>query len=702
MKLADHVQIIKELIEKSFDKEFSKLGIMSSSKKDASTLPANLLNKREKFENILDSHEKEMGSYEKGRERAIDELTFTLFNRIAAIKVMEAKELFPPIITKSAEHGNRSFGHKVWLEENPNMMSADFEGIRDYIIYAFDNLGETLPLYNKRYPYALLPDVVSLNDIIEKFNLIEKDKDIENNIWANDDILGWLYENYNNDKKKNFSDSEEKTEYDKVSLQSQFYTPRWVVEFLVNNSLGKLYMEMYPDSKIGQKFKIANLNDGIKKEAKPITEFKTIDPACGSGNFLLYTFDLLYELYQDQINNYGLDIEEKDIPQLIIENNIYGVDLDDRAIQLAQLGLFIKAKTKRKAIRNLSFNVVSSSFYLPDYDKVSNIFNSQDFIYFDQQELIKNVWDDLKYAYKFGSLIRINEHFENKIKTLKDKYNQKGYLQQNIFETQAIQQHMKFEENFFENLENAVSNYAEGSSNTFLCKKTSDAIKFLKILTTKFDVATANPPYTDGANFGADLKHFVETNYKKPQNFSTNLYSVFIKRCFELINKNGKMALVHPPTFMYIKTFEDTRKFILDNTTISLFVEWGYLGMFSQTARVDSAMYIFDKSRPVLDSTFIKLNDLYEGKRYDALINIYDDLYTKKQNERLYKLSQEKLKQIKSYPFIYWISDEFRNKISSDPIDEILKVRQGIATGNNNKCLRFWFEILENQDTDIK
>src|SRR5574344_2506605 len=202
---------------------------MSSSKKDASSIPANLLNKREKFENILDSHEKEMGSYEKGRERAIDELTFTLFNRIAAIKVMEAKELFPPIITKSAEHGNRSFGHKVWLEENPNMMSADFEGIRDYIIYAFDNLGETLPLYNKRYPYALLPDVVSLNDIIEKFNLIEKDYDIENNIWASDDILGWLYENYNNDKKREFKDSNEKTEFGKVSLQSQFYTPRWVV-----------------------------------------------------------------------------------------------------------------------------------------------------------------------------------------------------------------------------------------------------------------------------------------------------------------------------------------------------------------------------------------------------------------------------------------------------------------------------------------
>ena len=694
MKLADHVQIIKELIEKSFDKEFSKLGIMSSSKKDVSTIPSNLLNKREKFENILDSHEKELGSYEKGRERAIDELTFTLFNRIAAIKVMEAKELFPPIITKSAEHGNRSFGHKVWLEENPNMMSADFEGIRDYIIYAFDNLGETLPLYNKKYPYALLPDVVSLNDIIEKFNSVEKDSDIDDNVWASDDILGWLYESYNNDKKQQLKESGEKTEYNNVSIQSQVYTPRWVVEFLVNNSLGKLYMEMYPDSKIGQKFKIANLDDGVKKEPKPITEFKTIDPACGSGNFLLYTFDFLYELYQDQIDNYGLDIDEKDIPKSIIENNIYGIDLDDRAIQLAQLGLFIKAKTKRRTVKNLNFNVVSSSFFLPNYEKVSNIFNSQDFVYADQQEIIQNLWDDLKYAYKFGSLIRINEHFDNKIKSIKEKYN--NTVQRNLFDAHSIEQHEQFVYDLFNNLEKAVSKYAESSSNTFLCQKTSDAIKFLKILTTKFDIATANPPYTASASYGNDLKEFTKKNYKKPDDFSANLYSCFIKRCFELLHKNGKMSLVHPPTFMYIKDFLEVRDFILNNLTINLFVEWGYLGMFNPAARVDSAMYIFDKSKPKINSVFIKLNDMYEGHRYVAFCEIYNSLLNNKTNNRLFIINQKKLSDITFSPFIYWISDEFREKISNKLIDEVLNIKQGLATGDNNRFLRYHWEVNKN------
>lgn len=700
MKLADHVQIIKELIEKSFDKEFSKLGIMSSLKKDANTIPANLLKKREKFETILDSHEKEMGSYEKGRERAIDELTFTLFNRIAAIKVMEAKGLFPPIITKSEEHGNRSFGHKVWLEENPNMISADFEGIRDYIIYAFDNLGETLPLYNKKYPYALLPDVVSLNDIIEKFNSVESDTDIENNIWASDDILGWLYESYNLIKKKNFKDSGEKTEYDKVSLQSQFYTPRWVVEFLVNNSIGKMYMEMYPDSNIKHKFKIANLDTCTPKTPKPITEFKAIDPACGSGNFLLYIFDLLYELYLDQIDNYGLNIDIDEVPQLIVENNIFGVDLDDRAVQLAQLGLYIKVKSKKRRIKNLNFNVVSSAFFLPDYDKVSDIFNSQDFVYADQQDLINSMWEDLRHAYKYGSLIRINEHFDNKIQAIKEKYN-KNLVQGNLFDTYAIQKHEQFEKELFANLELAVNKYAESSTDIFLCQKTVDAIKFLKILTTKYDVITANPPYTASADFGKDLKSFIDKNYKITDcKFNANLYGAFIKRGFELLTNNGYIGMIHPYTFMYLSDFNDVRKFILKNSNINILVELDIGGVFKD-ANLEPVMYILEKNSKNDIATIIDLKPFIGlSNKQEIFENLFEGYLNKSKDENVYILNQNKLKSIKNSPFLYWISENFREKFKDATLDDYIDIKQGCATGENDRFLRGFWEVAKETITE--
>lgn len=392
MKLSEHVTKLRTLIESAFDKQFALLGIGTTKKLELDKLPNELHSKRRRFEEMLENHIGETGSYEHAREKLMDELTFTLFNRIAAVKVMEAANLFPPIMTKQAEHGDRSFGHKVWLEMKPNMHREELEGIREYIKYAFNELSETLPLYSRNYPYALLPDVISLNEIIDAFNEVEKDPQAGADIWHSDDILGWLYESYNNARKAAFKESKAKIEYDKVSLQSQVYTPRWVVQFLVENSLGKLYLEIYPGSEIKNRYKIANAPKTQERDYKPLHEIKLIDPACGSGNFLLYAFDLFYELYIDQIENYGAEYDEDDIPQLIIENNLHGIDLDDRAVQLAQLGLYIKARKKRRSVGNLKFNIVSSDFYLPDYEVVKHIFEKGSKLDKNQKELIADIW----------------------------------------------------------------------------------------------------------------------------------------------------------------------------------------------------------------------------------------------------------------------------------------------------------------------
>jgi len=337
MKLSEHVDKLRTLIEATFDKEFARLGIGATKVIDPEKLPRELHAKRQRFDEMLQNHIGETGSYPQGREKLVDELTFTLFNRLAAVKVMEAAALFPPVLTKQPEHGDRSFGHKAWLEINQHMRSEELEGIREYLKHAFDELGDILPLYNKAYPYALLPDAISLGEIIDAFNTVEKDTQVGTDIWQSDDVLGWMYESYNNVKKKAHKDSEDKTEYNKVSLQSQVYTPRWVVQFLVENSLGKLYLEMYPDSDIKRHYKIANAPQTQERKPKSLHEIKAIDPACGSGNFLLYAFDFFYVLYVDQIENYGADYDENDIPKLIIENNLHGIDLDDRAIQWPNL-----------------------------------------------------------------------------------------------------------------------------------------------------------------------------------------------------------------------------------------------------------------------------------------------------------------------------------------------------------------------------
>lgn len=700
MKLSEHVDKLRRLIEGAFDNQLVRLGFGKSQVIDADRLPEEIRHKREKIEIVLKNHIDETGNYEKGREKLVDELAFTLFNRLAAVKVMEAASLFPPILTKHPEHGNRSFGHKQWLEIRPDMRDEELEGIREYIKYAFDELGESLPLYNRSYPYALLPDTIRLNEIIDAFNVVEKDEQIENEIWQNYDVIGWMYESYNNAKKEEFKRSRAKVEYDKVSLKSQTYTPRWVVQFLVENSLGKIYLEMHPDSKIKDRYKIPNAPNVRIREPKPLHELKLIDPACGSGNFLLYAFDFFYELYLDQIQNYGAYYNKADIPKLIIENNLHGIDLDDRAVQLAQLGLFIKAKKKQKTIDELKFKVVSSDFFLPEYEEVQEIFESVSTNRYrldeSQKELIRSIWSDLKYAYKFGSLIRVGERLDAKLKDLEAKQASK---QQRLIPYVEIEEHKVFASDFFKNLKTAVEQYAKTEGNSFLTSKTRDAITFLELLTTEYDVATTNPPYTDSADFGPELKKFLEENYKKPCQFHTNLYATFIKRCYEMTGKNGKIAMIHPHTFMFIKTFEDVRKFIIEKTHIDIMVDFGLdrVNLFGSEILLEATFYVLSKSTSKVDGVYFNLTtNLQEKYKKEKFLEALEDYVTGKTNERVYSLSQPKLKTIKSWPFIYWISNEFRQTFKKDSVKDLLKNCQGLATANNNRFLRFWWEVSSN------
>ena len=457
----------------------------------------------------------ETGTVADAYEKLVEELTFTLFNRLAALKVMEAHTLHPEMVTRRESHGGRSFAHLAWLEQNPNARNEEAEGLLPFLEYQLQKLSSDIPLFSPQHPYHLLPTALELLQIINSFNSVEDDEDVKktihqpithhpslitNNpslithhqspitIWQSDDVLGWLYESYNNYKKAAHKASGDKTEYNKVSIQSQVYTPRWVVQFLVDNSLGKLYLEMYPDSEIRHKYKIANAavsnsslavsspqspitNTPITNHQSPITrkplhEIRMIDPSTGSGNFLLYGFDLYYDLYIDQIENYGADYNESDIPKLIIENNLYGVDLDDRAIQLAQLGLYIKAKRKKRTSKVNHFNIVSSDFFLPTYEEVKEMFEDGN-VGDRERNIIADLWEDLQNAHKFGSLIRLEEKMNHKWFGTKQKKDPNQFV---LFEEQNVDEYESFRTNFFTNLQKAVAQNTAKQVQTFLTR----------------------------------------------------------------------------------------------------------------------------------------------------------------------------------------------------------------------------------------
>lgn len=688
MKLPEQVLKIRKMIHTAFLNRFEKLGLYETTQKPIAEIESDQLQKRQALETILANHlEENQGNYPEARFQAIDECTFTLFNRIAAIKVMESRELFPEIIKQRVENGNRSFAHTAWLEEHPEERSAEREGLKSFLRDEFDRLGDDLYLFNQDYPYALLPTADELYRIIDAFNQVEEDADCGVDTWRNDDILGWLYESYNAIEKEQLKASGVKTEFDKVSLQSQVYTPKWVVKFLVDNSLGKLYLEMFPDSALRENYKIANVPTHSVRHSQPLEELKLIDPACGSGNFLLYAFDLFYDMYVDQMEHYNADYSRREIPRLIIERNLHGIDLDERAVQIAQLGLYIKARTHRgRSVRK--YNVIASHFILPEYEEVKEYFEAGEHYDDRKKTIMCDIWNDLRAAYKFGSLVRVEE----KLKAMMP------HEEISLFSVSEMQDVFSFRQSFVTKLRNHLQEYSSGLfGNSFMRFRTNAAMDFLDIISKKYDVAVANPPYTDSADFGVELKTFVEENYKKPLKFNTNLYASFIKRCCELTDVDGKVGMIHPMTFMYIKTFEDVRKFILEETRINLFVEYGLSNLFG-SVMVDPAFYVLEKKvDKAKESVFISLDQYTrtpeEKNKKEYCLQALTDYVDGIRNKHIYTLPQSKLKGIKSYPFIYWISDEFREKFASADIDNVLYVRQGGATGNNERTLRFHWEV---------
>ena len=472
MKLINHVLDIRRLIQQAFDNRFSRMGLRADAPVPADQLSdSDHRQRRQKLDDIMQNHLNELGDYAEARQATINECVFTLFNRIAAIKVMESKELFPEIIRRRKENAGRSFEHNAWLEEHPSERNAEREGLKYFLNDQFDKLGEHIPLYRSDYPYALMPTADELNEIIVQFNNVEEDEDCGADVWKGDDILGWLYENFNAVEKEALKASGEKTEYNKVSLQSQVYTPAWVVKFLVDNTLGKSYLEMYPESSIKEKYKIANAPIKQVKHPKDLRSMRLLDPACGSGNFLIYSFSLFYDLYIDQMENYGKDYSRRDIPKMIVENNLFGMDLDERATQISQIALFIKARELggHRSHWPEYTNVVSTHFFLDDYETVKDAFESIDNLDQSKRIIMKMIWDDLSNAYKFGSLVRVDETLD-KILPNDSTYN--------LFAQQEMEDMFSFKHQFMGQLRQKVDELGQRGSNAYTLAKTNDAISF--------------------------------------------------------------------------------------------------------------------------------------------------------------------------------------------------------------------------------
>lgn len=700
MKLEDHVERIRLKVEDAVKNTLDRCGITADTwDKDKEVDPnIEIGNYKQLIESIQSG--KDWSYY---YDEIVDDYAFTLFNRLICMKVLEVHGLYPEMITQRQQHSGKSYAHYMWLETNGQYSSVPFEGLEKYLSWQFDQLSPECDLFAVSIPLHMIPTNTFCKEIIDLINAVDEDDQIENDIWKQGNVLSQVYEIYNNGKKAALKASGDKIEYDKVHIQSQIYTPEWVVQFLVDNSLGKMYLEMYPDSGLKNQHKIIGDFSEATRDIKPIDEIKVIDPCVGSGNFLLYCFDLFYEIYMDQIDNYGADYSKRKVPELIIEQNLHGVDLDERAVQLTKVGLFIKAKTKRSSVHIRHYNIVSASFHLPEYSEIGTLFDVQ---YFSKQfsDLLRDVWGDLQQAYKFGSLLRIDEKFEDVKKTLKEDI---GDAQLSLFTYEKAVEFDLFEKSFYEKLGDAIGRFAVDDKKKFFAEATSNALTYLRIVTDKYDIVSSNPPYTDSAAFSnTKLGVFIEENYKRPYNCTTNLYACFIRRNLEFANNNGYVAMIHPHTFMNIDTFKDVRRLLLSKGEISCLVDYGLdrVNLFGPGILLDAVWQVIQKKNPegLLTYYFNITENQQEKYKKESFEQCVNDVIDGKQNKRVSQINPNVFKDIDGTPFMFNLSDGLRKKFEEKSLDKSgIKVAQGLATSSNERFVRLWWEVSDVRNNPV-
>ncbi|MHA1413845.1 MAG: Eco57I restriction-modification methylase domain-containing protein, partial [Promethearchaeota archaeon] len=508
----------------------------------------------------------------------ITEATYHWLNRLLGLKCLESRKLLEEIITTRSAYGGKSITHRDYLEEHPELKKREDEGFFDCLFEVLTKLtAEIQIIFDPNDIHMLIkPRFSLLKEIIKKIN------NLDEGIYKNDEFLGWIYQ-YFHDKERDEIYKKIKKEKLKIGGSNlipltQLYTEDYMVRFLAQNSLGSIWMEMYPKSNLFKKWEyFVKSPNNETREVKSLSEIKILDPACGSGHFLLYLFDILYEMYMEEGK-----IAIKDIPKEIIEKNLYGIDIDTRAIQIAALILYIKYKEKtiEDSVEIPHFNLFSAdiiSYKTEVLNDFLNKFENNKFL----KKIIVTIWSNLEDIREIGSLSKIDQI----INTLIDeeiKNNKDGILH---FTENRIENWQSFREEIISRLKNFLQEAIQtfDINKELFAKEEEKGVWLIEAFENKYDVIITNPPYLGSNKLNNDFKNRFKKLY--PMSYR-DLCNMFLNRIPDLLEINGYAAMVTMQSFMFIDVYKEFRKFLLNNIRIRKLIHLGKYAFFDNTGAV--------------------------------------------------------------------------------------------------------------------
>ncbi|EAU2181940.1 BREX-1 system adenine-specific DNA-methyltransferase PglX, partial [Salmonella enterica] len=636
-------------------------------------------------------------AHEQGFDVLVEHCAYTWFNRLCAIRYME--------IHGYLDHGFRMLSHPdnptgfevldhvpevaeaLLPEKKAQLVEMKLSGNQDEAIYRELLLAQCHALH-RAMPFLfeavddeaelLLPDNLTRTDSILR-GLVDG---IPEEDWQEVEVIGWLYQFYISEKKDAVIGKVVKSE--DIPAATQLFTPNWIVQYLVQNSVGRQWLQTYPDSPLKGKMDYyiepAEQTPEVQAQLAAITpasiepeSIKVLDPACGSGHILIEAYNVLKNIYEER------GYRARDIPQLILENNIFGLDIDDRAAQLSGFALLMMARQDDRRIftRDVRLNIVSlqESLHL-DIAKLWQQLN------FHQQSQTGSMGD--MFAENTALAHTDSAEYKLLMRTLKLFVNAKtlGSLIQVPQEEEA---ELKAFLDTLYRLELEGDFQQKAAAKAFI-----PYIQQAWILAQRYDAVVANPPYMGGNYMEAELKNYVSTKY--PQG-KADLYSSFMIRLIHQTKKNGALSLMTPFTWMNLSSFEEARKEILTTCCLHSLVQPEYHSFF-ESAYVPICAFTIFKFQSSWNATFFDLSEFY-GERNQAP-NFHYAIHNNDCNWK-YKRSTHDFLSTPGYIIAYSLPNSALHCFKTSPkLNSVSNLKQGLITGDNDSFLRYWHEISLN------
>jgi type I restriction-modification system DNA methylase subunit len=653
---------------------------------------------RKRIEGLLDDEVDAGLKREEAVAKLIKETAFTHLNRFVAFKLMEARGL---VRSPLAKH-HAANGFIMWLGSHPEEEARynqgdspnDRDGLgeaprdrayRHFLLWQCDELAKEIKVLfdPDNVPSLLFPRPGVLKELIDALNADDRKPDW---VAGNEETVGWVYQYFNAEEKDAAFDRvfKKKKKFEKTDLAAatQVFTPRWVVRFLVENSLGRLWLAMHPDSQLGEKlaYLVPLPATPPSVAVKPVKEIRILDPATGTMHFGLVAFDLLTEMYREELTHAGTAgwpaqasvRNEAEIPAAILANNLFGIDIDLRAVQLAALALYLKAKATNKQSVLTESNLACADVAIFRGQHLNQITSEMALPGGFTRELFGKFRDSLEEASMMGSLVRLDKHFQNI---------QSDRLRQSI-------------DSYVE------KKRGEGVDESYFANETSKGLRLLNVLERRYDIVFTNPPYMSNRNMNAAMNTFLKRkgNYEKS---SGDLYSAFIERCAEMLSPEGRLAMLTQQSFMFITTMDKLRRLLDENASIETMAHLGPKA-FDEVKGEKVNVTAFVLRREPLEMERQQAQGVYfrlvkepdaDSKRI-AFEQALARRRAGKSDPRVYEHRQRDFAAICGGPWVYWADSRTRQVFEELPqLGKVFEMDMGLKTSANPRFVRFWWEV---------